>query len=225
MSRKSNDRPRKPNPRTDHRPLADRATVVHTAAGDHVEIAVARRGSVAAGAVILLDVDDWVRLQAWIEEAPGMRGLRIFDSTRTYRRRGRAYSPKLYGQLLDRSGGRLQALYLHRWLLNAVNAGKSFQVRHLNDDGLDNRRANLAVGSASENATDAMRNKLRRLGVTAELVEAEMQRGRTISETADRLAVDRAVVETVRRRARAEGRCFPHPFPGRPRKAAVNGAA
>jgi hypothetical protein len=72
---------------------------------------------------------------------------------------------KFYAQTTIRlsSGraGRKTSIQLHRYLLDA---GPEHQVDHINGDPLDNRRANLRLCSARENATNKVHSKNRKAG-------------------------------------------------------------
>lgn len=66
-----------------------------------------------------------------------------------------------YIQLSPRINGQRRREYLHHWVLRAFKGPKPSKAaiaRHLNDDPLDNRAANLEWGSRSENQFDAFDN-------------------------------------------------------------------
>jgi hypothetical protein len=205
---------------TDSRPFADRLTEVAQGGRTYVELSIYRRGNPDVEDVVRLDVEDARRLEAWVAEGNGRRSVRSFDSNRTHRRNGHNYRPRIYAQLVDSSNGTVESVYLHRWVLNMVDAPRTIRVRHLNDDGLDNRRCNLASGTAAQNSMDAIDNRLRALGTTSAAIEEELAAGHCCAVVADLLAVPVDVVRGVRRRAVRSGRrSFPHP--GRRTKAEI----
>jgi hypothetical protein len=63
------------------------------------------------------------------------------------RRRGRGW----YAVRWERQAGRQQTIYLHRQLLDAPDG---HQVDHINGDTLDNRRVDLRLCTASQNAVN-----------------------------------------------------------------------
>lgn len=119
--------------------------------------------------------------------------------------------------------GRLRAsrLHVHKFIAYFVWGDKAFaegiEVRHLNDDGADNRQSNLALGSSSDNKMDrphAVRLRIARTasravkgkpGARRKLSPAEVRRARKMLETtfqwavADELGVSQSAISQLKR--------------------------